>query len=138
MVQYRSTNPDAGTCYREALPIRDFLASRGIPSVSYTHLDVYKRQLPSCLQEPCPPFPVLRLPEGVTEMRERPELLLPWQFLTGLHVPPCLLYPSEKLRLKQLTDSNIYQPDKPLEITVTTDKENKTITICLLYTSRCV
>ena len=27
----------------------------------------------------------------------------------------------EKLRLKQLTDSNIYQPDKPLEITVTTD-----------------
>ena len=35
----------------------------------------------------------------------------------------------EKLRLKQLTDSNIYQPDKPLEITVTTDKENKTITI---------
>lgn len=35
----------------------------------------------------------------------------------------------EKLCLKQLTDSNIYQPDKPLEITVTTDKENKTITI---------
>ncbi len=35
----------------------------------------------------------------------------------------------EKLRLKQLTDSNIYQPDKPLEITVATDKENKTITI---------
>ena len=35
----------------------------------------------------------------------------------------------EKLRLKQLTDSNIYQPDNPLEITVATDKENKTITI---------
>lgn len=35
----------------------------------------------------------------------------------------------EKLRLKQLTDSNIYQPEKPLEISITTDKENKTITI---------
>ena len=33
IVQYRSTNPDAGTCYREALPIRDFLASRGIPFI---------------------------------------------------------------------------------------------------------
>ena len=29
----------------------------------------------------------------------------------------------EKLRLKQLTDSNIYQPEKPLEISITTDKE---------------
>ena len=35
----------------------------------------------------------------------------------------------EKLRVKQLTDSNIYQPDKPLEISITTDKDNKTITI---------
>lgn len=35
----------------------------------------------------------------------------------------------EKLRLKQLTTPGIYQPDKPLEITITTDKDNKTITI---------
>lgn len=38
MVQYRSTNPDAGTCYREALPIRDFLASAVFPSSSTTAL----------------------------------------------------------------------------------------------------
>ena len=42
----------------------------------------------------------------------------------------------EKLRLKQLTDSNIYQPEKPLEISITTDKENKTITIAVKYRVR--
>ena len=40
MVQYRSTNPDAGTCYREALPIRDFLASRGIPFIVNNRIDL--------------------------------------------------------------------------------------------------
>lgn len=35
----------------------------------------------------------------------------------------------EKLRLKQLTDSGIYQADKPLDISITTDKDNKTVTI---------
>lgn len=40
MVQYRSTNPDAGTCYREALPIRDFLASRGIPFIINNRIDL--------------------------------------------------------------------------------------------------
>lgn len=35
----------------------------------------------------------------------------------------------EKLRLRQLTDSSIYQTDKPLEINITTDKDAKTITI---------
>ena len=40
IVQYRSTNPDAGTCYREALPIRDFLASRGIPFIVNNRIDM--------------------------------------------------------------------------------------------------
>ena len=40
IVQYRSTNPDAGTCYREALPIRDFLASRGIPFIVNNRIDL--------------------------------------------------------------------------------------------------
>lgn len=35
----------------------------------------------------------------------------------------------EKLRVKQLTDPSIAQPDKPLEINISTDKEAKTITI---------
>lgn len=39
-MQYRSTNPDAGTCYREALPIRDFLASRGIPFIVNNRIDL--------------------------------------------------------------------------------------------------
>ena len=40
IVQYRSTNPDAGTCYREALPIRDFLASHGVPFIVNTRIDL--------------------------------------------------------------------------------------------------
>ena len=40
IVQYRSTNPDAGTCYREALPIRDFLSSRGIPFIVNNRIDL--------------------------------------------------------------------------------------------------
>lgn len=40
IVQYRSTNPDAGTCYREALPIRDFLASRGVPFIINNRIDL--------------------------------------------------------------------------------------------------
>lgn len=40
IVQYRSTNPDAGTCYREALPIRDFLASRGVPLIVNNRIDL--------------------------------------------------------------------------------------------------
>lgn len=40
IVQYRSTNPDAGTCYREALPIRDFLASRGVPFIVNNRVDL--------------------------------------------------------------------------------------------------
>ncbi|MFQ7016280.1 MAG: thiamine phosphate synthase [Akkermansia sp.] len=40
IVQYRSTNPDAGTCYREALPIRDFLAARGIPFIVNNRVDL--------------------------------------------------------------------------------------------------
>ncbi len=35
----------------------------------------------------------------------------------------------EKLRVKQLTDSNVYQPEKAAEINITTDKDAKTITI---------
>lgn len=35
----------------------------------------------------------------------------------------------EKLRLKQLTESAIYQPEKELRIAITTDEENKTLTI---------
>ncbi len=35
----------------------------------------------------------------------------------------------EKLRVKQLTDSNVYQPEKAAEISITTDKDAKTITI---------
>ena len=40
IVQYRSTNPDADTCYREALPIRDFLASRGVPFIVNNRIDL--------------------------------------------------------------------------------------------------
>ena len=40
IVQYRSTNPDAGTCYREALPIRVFLASRGVPFIVNNRIDL--------------------------------------------------------------------------------------------------
>ncbi|MCO8186194.1 thiamine phosphate synthase [Akkermansia sp. Marseille-P9185] len=40
IVQYRSTNPDAGTCYQEALPIRDFLASRGVPFIVNNRIDL--------------------------------------------------------------------------------------------------
>lgn len=40
IVQYRSTNPDAGTCYREALPIRDFLATRSIPFIVNNRIDL--------------------------------------------------------------------------------------------------
>lgn len=40
IVQYRSTNPDAGTCYREALPIRDFLASHGVPFIVNNRIDL--------------------------------------------------------------------------------------------------
>lgn len=40
IVQYRSTNPDAGTCYREALPIREFLASRGVPFIVNNRIDL--------------------------------------------------------------------------------------------------
>lgn len=40
IVQYRSTNPDAGTCYREALPIRDLLASRGVPFIVNNRIDL--------------------------------------------------------------------------------------------------
>ena len=40
IVQYRSTNPDAGTCYREALPIRDFLASHGVPFIVNNGIDL--------------------------------------------------------------------------------------------------
>ncbi|MEG0837786.1 MAG: molecular chaperone HtpG [Akkermansia sp.] len=35
----------------------------------------------------------------------------------------------EKLRLKQLTDPQIYQPERPLSISIKTDPEQKTITI---------
>lgn len=40
IVQYRATNPDGGTCYREALPIRDFLAGRGIPFIINNRVDL--------------------------------------------------------------------------------------------------
>ena len=40
IVQYRSTNPDAGTCYREALPIRAFLASHGVPFIVNNRIDL--------------------------------------------------------------------------------------------------
>ena len=40
IVQYRSTNPDAGTCYREALPIRYFLASHGVPFIVNNRIDL--------------------------------------------------------------------------------------------------
>ncbi|MCH5284880.1 MAG: molecular chaperone HtpG [Akkermansiaceae bacterium] len=35
----------------------------------------------------------------------------------------------EKLRLKQLTESAIYQPERELRLTITTDEENHTLTI---------
>lgn len=40
IVQYRSTNPDAGICYQEALPIRDFLASRGVTFIVNNRIDL--------------------------------------------------------------------------------------------------
>lgn len=40
VVQYRSANPDDGTCYREALPLRDFLASRSIPFIVNNRVDL--------------------------------------------------------------------------------------------------
>ncbi len=40
VVQYRSVNPDGGTCYREALPLRDFLASRSIPFIVNNRIDL--------------------------------------------------------------------------------------------------
>ena len=35
----------------------------------------------------------------------------------------------EKLRLKQLTDSHIYEPERELRLSITTDEENHTLTI---------
>ncbi len=35
----------------------------------------------------------------------------------------------EKLRLKQLTESAVYEPERELRISITTDEENKTLTI---------
>jgi TNF receptor-associated protein 1 len=35
----------------------------------------------------------------------------------------------EKMRLKQLTEKNVFEADQPLEITITTDEEAKTLTI---------
>ena len=46
IVQYRSTNPDAGTCYREALPIRDFLASRLALALEADGVHIGQRDLP--------------------------------------------------------------------------------------------
>lgn len=40
IVQYRSTNPDAGTCYAEAKPIADFLRSRGVTFIVNNRLDL--------------------------------------------------------------------------------------------------
>lgn len=40
VVQYRAVNPDDGACYREALPLRDFLASRSIPFIVNNRVDL--------------------------------------------------------------------------------------------------
>lgn len=40
IVQYRSTNPDAGTCYREAMPIREFLHEHRIPFIINNRIDL--------------------------------------------------------------------------------------------------
>lgn len=40
VVQYRSTDPHGGTCYREALPLRDFLASRSVPFIVNDRVDL--------------------------------------------------------------------------------------------------
>lgn len=40
IVQYRSTNPDAGTCYAEAKPIADFLRSRGVTFIVNNRIDL--------------------------------------------------------------------------------------------------
>lgn len=40
IVQYRSTNPDAGTCWAEAKPIADFLRSRGVTFIVNNRLDL--------------------------------------------------------------------------------------------------
>ncbi len=40
IVQYRSVNPDAGTCYKEALPIADFCKKSGVTFVVNNRLDL--------------------------------------------------------------------------------------------------
>lgn len=40
IVQYRSTNPDAGTCRAEAKPLADFLRSRGITFIVNNRVDL--------------------------------------------------------------------------------------------------
>lgn len=40
IVQYRSTNPDAGTCYAEAKPLAEFLRSRGITFIVNNRVDL--------------------------------------------------------------------------------------------------
>lgn len=40
IVQYRSTNPDAGTCWAEAKPLADFLRSRGITFIVNNRVDL--------------------------------------------------------------------------------------------------
>ncbi len=40
VVQYRSTNPDAGTCYEEAKPLAEFLRSRGVTFIVNNRVDL--------------------------------------------------------------------------------------------------
>lgn len=40
IVQYRSDNPDAGTCYAEAKPLADFLRSRKVPLIVNNRVDL--------------------------------------------------------------------------------------------------
>ncbi|MCD8284487.1 MAG: thiamine phosphate synthase [Opitutae bacterium] len=40
IVQYRSINPDAGTCYKEALPIAEFCKKSGVTFVVNNRLDL--------------------------------------------------------------------------------------------------
>lgn len=40
IVQYRSTNPDAGTCWAEAKPLADFLRFRGITFIVNNRVDL--------------------------------------------------------------------------------------------------
>lgn len=40
IVQYRSTNPDAGMCWAEAKPLADFLRSRGITFIVNNRVDL--------------------------------------------------------------------------------------------------